>query len=90
VSDQTAGEVLLPVRETALRLGVSVSTVSRMIDDQTLQCVRQRRHRKTIAAQVAYILAAIAAGRSGSIEGFAAEWLAKRPQQAAAPEAVAS
>jgi transposase len=84
VSDQDGGGLLLSITEAASRLMVSYSTVVRLMDasEPALACVRQRSRRKANAAQVDYVVAAIRSGRTGSVEGFAAEWLAAQKQKA--------
>ena len=80
-----ADELLLTITAAAERLKVSYSTVVRLLDDPDgLQCVRQRSRRKANSRQVAYVVAAIEAGRSGSIESFAAEWRAAQEQKVSA------
>jgi hypothetical protein len=78
VSDLRTGGLLISITEAARRLMVSYTTVVRLMDEDepALACVRQRSRRKANAAQVDYVVAAIRSGRTGSLEGFAAEWLA--------------
>ena len=83
MSDQNAGGLLLSVPKAAARLMVSYSTVVRLMEAGALQCVRQRSRRKASGPQVDYVVAAIRSGRNGSLEGFAAEWLAAQQQAGA-------
>ena len=76
MSATVANDLLVPISAAALRLGVSRSTVARLIEDEALQCVRQRSRRRVNPAQIDYVIRAVTSGRSGSVEGFALEWLA--------------
>ncbi len=88
MSESAVAERLLPVGEIARRLSIPVSTAARYLEEDVLQCVRRRRRRNAYESQVDWIVAALNAHRSGSIEGFAQEWKAQRKQAAPAPAVV--
>lgn len=84
MNGKAATERRLRISEIAERLSVPVSTVSRLFGDGTLRVVRERGWRMAYESQVAYIAEALNACRPGSIEEFAAEWLAAHPLPVAA------
>lgn len=77
MSDLAKPALFLSHAETARRLGIGVATVGRLLNDGALDFVKQRTQRKPYRAQVEHIEAALAAGRTGSIKEFAAEWRAE-------------
>jgi hypothetical protein len=85
VSDCAVAEPLLTIGETARRLRVSRSAVTRMFTSGVLSCVRYPVQRKAYEGQVDHVVAAMREGRPGSIKQFAAEWATQRQQ----PQAVA-
>jgi predicted DNA-binding transcriptional regulator AlpA len=70
--------VTVPV--AAARMGFGVNTIYRAVEDGTLPCITFRGGRQISAPLVDFIASAIRSGRSGTVEGLAAEWLAMQRQ----------
>jgi excisionase family DNA binding protein len=75
---------LLPVREVAATLGLSPMTVYRRIWNETWPSTRSGSKRLISAALIDYVMGAIDSGRSGSVEDFAAEWVAQQQKASTA------
>lgn len=84
MSDLTDLGASIAQRKGAELMGISVSTVARLLNEGVLAFIRPRRQRQLYTSQVEYIAAARRAGRTGSVAEWAAEWNAARQQIQAA------